>query len=265
VPDLAGSMHEFPRGAEAGTLLHTILEEADLAMPDRAALRRAAEAVLDRAGFDRSHVDRVVHVVESVARTPLPGTRDARCLGDIPADQRRPEIGFTLAALPGGGRAGLSPAGLADLLATAPEKSPLHAYAERAALLDWRTLQGFLRGFIDSVFCDGERYFLIDYKSNHLGVRRQDYMPDALVRPMIEHDYVLQYLVYAVALDRHLATRIEGYDYERHFGGIYYLFLRGLARAHPPGCGIFFDRPPADLIQRISALIGEPDAAGGGA
>jgi exodeoxyribonuclease V beta subunit len=73
---------------------------------------------------------------------------------------------------------------------------------------------------------------------------------------MIANDYVLQYLLYTVALDRHLASRLADYDYERHFGGAYYLFLRGLAESHEPGCGIFFDRPDRETVRRVSALLG---------
>ena len=74
-----------------------------------------------------------------------------------------------------------------------------------------------------------------------------------------------EYLIYAIALDRHLAQRLEGYDYDVHFGGVYYLFLRGLARSHPPGCGVFFDRPPVETIRAASALIGDSRDARGGA
>jgi exodeoxyribonuclease V beta subunit len=126
--------------------------------------------------------------------------------------------------------------------------------------LGWRELDGYLRGFIDAIFFDGERYYLIDYKSNHLGSQQADYLPDQLIQPMMDHDYVLQYLIYTIALDRHLAQRLEAYDYDLHFGGVYYLFLRGLAQSHEPGCGVFFDRPSAELIRRASALLGEPVA-----
>ena len=129
--------------------------------------------------------------------------------------------------------------------------------------MSWRALNGYLRGFIDSVFFDGQRYFLIDYKSNHLGRRQVDYLPDQLLQPMIDHDYILQYLIYAIALDRHLDQRLEKYDYDTHFGGVYYLFLRGLAESHEPGCGVFFDRPPAEIIRRASAMIGEPRSSRG--
>jgi exodeoxyribonuclease V beta subunit len=78
---------------------------------------------------------------------------------------------------------------------------------------------------------------------------------------MIDHDYVLQYLIYTIALDRHLAQRLAGYDYDLHFGGVYYLFLRGLAQSHEPGCGAFFDRPSAEIIRRASALLGDPHAS----
>jgi exodeoxyribonuclease V beta subunit len=73
---------------------------------------------------------------------------------------------------------------------------------------------------------------------------------------MIDHDYVLQYLIYSIALDRHLVQSISDYNYDKHFGGVYYLFLRGLAETHEPGCGVFFDRPSAEVIRGASALLG---------
>ena len=115
-----------------------------------------------------------------------------------------------------------------------------------------------------AVFFDGERYFLVDYKSKHLGVTQADYLPDALVDPMIHHDYVLQYLLYAVALDRHLASRIEGYDYDLHMGGAYYLCLRGFAEGRTPGCGVFFDRPPREIVHGAVALMGLDSGASRG-
>lgn len=35
------------------------------------------------------------------------------------------------------------------------------------------------------------------------------------------------------ALHRYLRHRIADYDYERHFGGVIYLFLRGVDKEHP--------------------------------
>jgi len=257
-PDLAAAMHEFPRGAEAGTLLHEVLEEVDFSSCDEPEIRALATRTVERSGFELGHVDQIVHVVESVARTPLPSEFASIRLANVVQGQLRPEIEFTLAASGRSQRGAFSPAALSAVMSEAPAGSPLQCYAERVSRMSWRDLDGYLRGFIDAVFCDGERYYLIDYKSNHLGSQQADYLPDRLLQPMIDHDYILQYLIYGIALDRHLAQRLEGYDYDVHFGGVYYLFLRGLSPSHEPGCGVFFDRPSAELIRRASALLGDP-------
>lgn len=257
-PDLAAAMHEFPRGPDAGSLLHEILEQVDFASYDETALRTLAMEAVKRNGFESRHVDQIIHVVESVAQTSLSSGSEVIRLADLPMGQLSVEIEFTLAACGRSRGDTFSPQALYAVLSAAPEDSPLHGYADRVRRMSWPELNGYLRGFIDAVFCDGQRYFLIDYKSNYLGARQSDYLPDRLLQPMIDHDYMLQYLIYSIALDRHLARRLEGYDYDRHFGGVYYLFLRGLAKSHPPGCGIFFDRPSADLLHSASSLLGDP-------
>jgi exodeoxyribonuclease V beta subunit len=69
---------------------------------------------------------------------------------------------------------------------------------------------------------------------------------------------VLQYLVYTLALHRYLTLRLPGYRYDDHFGGVYYLFVRGMHPEHAPGTGVFFDRPDQGLIQRLSSLLSDP-------
>jgi len=262
-PDLAAAMHDFPGGAEAGTLLHDVLEQVDFSAYDEAGLRVVAEESIERSGFEANLAAQIIHVVESVALTPLVSEPESIRLADVAKGQLRPEIEFTLAASRRSGDEAFAPATLSAVLSTEPEGSPLRCYADRLSRMGWRELDGYLRGFIDAIFCDGERYYLIDYKSNHLGSQQADYLPDQLLQPMIDHDYILQYLIYTIALDRHLAQRLEAYNYDRHFGGVYYLFLRGLAQTHEPGCGVFFDRPSADLIRRASALLGDPLASRG--
>ena len=110
----------------------------------------------------------------------------------------------------------------------------------RAAL---RTLQGYLRGFIDLVFEHGGRYYLLDWKSNHLGERAGRLRRRSRCsRAMAQQGYHLQSLLYALALHRHLRQRLRGYDYDQHFGGVLYLFVRGVrpgwtqADGRPPAC-----------------------------
>lgn len=50
---------------------------------------------------------------------------------------------------------------------------------------------------------------------------------------MQAHRYDLQYQLYTLALHRYLRHRIADYNYDRHFGGVIYLFLRGVDKEHP--------------------------------
>jgi exodeoxyribonuclease V beta subunit len=149
---------------------------------------------------------------------------------------------------------------LAQVLRRHARDASERAYAERLAGLRFVPFRGFMRGFIDLVFEHDGRFFIADYKSNRLGPSAADYRPERLRGVMQRHHYVLQYLVYCVALHRYLALRLPGYAYERHFGGIYYLFVRGMSRGHAPGSGVFFDRPEAALIEQLSRRFAAPES-----
>lgn len=69
-----------------------------------------------------------------------------------------------------------------------------------------------LKGFIDLVFEWQGRWYLLDYKSNHLGMSPADYSRPALERAMCDHRYDLQYQLYSLALHRLLSLRLPGYD-----------------------------------------------------
>ena len=87
-----------------------------------------------------------------------------------------------------------------------------------------------------------------------LGRRIEDYDRDALASEIRRRHYYFQYQLYSVALDRYLRLRLPGYDYERHFGGVYYLFLRGIDPARPE-CGVHRDRLPEPLVRALGRLL----------
>ncbi len=72
---------------------------------------------------------------------------------------------------------------------------------------------------------------------------------------MAENRYVLQYTLYTVALHRYLASRLPGYDYDTHFGGVRYIFLRGVDPEKGSIYGIFRDKPPAGWIDELSGAL----------
>ena len=99
------------------------------------------------------------------------------------------------------------------------------------------------------------RWYIIDYKSNWLGADPADYAPAALRRATFASGYPLQYLIYLVALHRHLGVRLPDYDYERHVGGVFYLYLRGIEPAAGMRRGVYFDRPPRACIQALDGCF----------
>ena len=116
-----------------------------------------------------------------------------------------------------------------------------------------------LKGFIDLIFEHQGRYYILDYKSNHLGEQLENYQPDTLAQAMLEHRYDLQYQLYTLALHRLLASRLPNYDYQQHFGGVFYLFLRGM-RAGVADHGVFQYRPEQPLVEAMDRIFrGEAD------
>jgi exodeoxyribonuclease V beta subunit len=118
-----------------------------------------------------------------------------------------------------------------------------------------------MKGFVDLVLRHEGRFYVLDYKSNHLGDRPEDYGPVQIARAMTEHRYHLQSLIYTVALHRYLRGRLPGYDPGRHLGGSLYLFLRGMRPELGPERGVFRSRPSPALIQDLDRILGGSEGA----
>jgi exodeoxyribonuclease V beta subunit len=247
------ALADFPAGAAAGRLLHGIMERLDFCAADAGVLHGATEGSLVAHGFASSASTNVAAALAAALETPLDAADPSLTLRHVPRDRRLDEMEFVLPVAPG-----LSAGRLGGVLARHGAPARLPDYAGRLRMLEFEALAGYLRGFIDLVFEHAGRWYVVDYKSNHLGAAAADYAPARLDQAMARHHYVLQYLLYTVAVHRHLAARLPGYDYARHFGGVRYLFLRGMSPAHPPGCGVYQDLPPPALIRELSELFGEP-------
>jgi exodeoxyribonuclease V beta subunit len=118
-------------------------------------------------------------------------------------------------------------------------------------------LNGMFKGFIDLTFEHDGRYYVADYKSNWLGVDDAAYTEQAMEQSILDNRYDLQYVLYLLALHRQLKARLVDYDYDRHVGGALYLFLRG---TRAPSQGVYFARPPRELIERLDRLFqGKPE------
>ncbi len=243
------SIFTFPKGARPGTLLHSLFETIDFQSAGGESLAHHIASLLAQDGFDESWAQVLQQQVEAVLDTPLDtGFGEPVRLRDLAPERKQVELEFFLPM----GRV-TAPA----LTALCQQHDPL---SRGNKPLSFAAVQGMLKGFIDLVFEWQGRWYLLDYKSNHLGMSPADYSRPALERAMCDHRYDLQYQLYSLALHRLLALRLPGYDFEQHFGGVFYLFLRGM-----PQGGIFHTRPSRELVLGLDRLFSEgsePPAAG---
>ena len=241
-PDATG-IFALPAGARTGDCLHQILERFDFANADPNATTALVKQQLQAFGLgDGQHVTAVSEMLERLRQTPLDSENPAFTLARVSRAQRLSEMEFHF------------PTGALDAeqlvkLIRANKSFPPKPSAKSPHV------EGFLKGFIDLIFQFDGRFYIVDWKSNSLGNRAEDYNAAAMQHEITERGYDLQYHIYAVALDKYLRARLVDYDYEKHFGGVRYIFLRGLA-PEKPELGIFYDRPSAGKIDALSASLG---------
>lgn len=117
-----------------------------------------------------------------------------------------------------------------------------------------KQVRGYLTGFVDLICFINNKYYVIDYKTNYLGETLADYCGNNLIEAMKSHNYGLQYWIYSLVLHRHLENLIQDYSYDEHFGGVMYLFVRGMS-PEQKGSGVYFTRPNLNTLQQFSALF----------
>ncbi|MFI5395887.1 MAG: exodeoxyribonuclease V subunit beta [Candidatus Binatia bacterium] len=261
-------LHDFPAGARPGQLIHEIFQSIDFQQSDVTALRAQVAERLARYGFEPKWTEPLCEAITDILETPLDDGSQPLTLRRIPLVKRLSELEFIFPVADEKSSAdeGAQPAApglltrarLAEVFTRCAAPPVPREYADRIRDLGFSPLAGYLKGFVDLVFEHAGRWYVVDYKSNYLGPSPKAYEPQRLGRVMADHHYFLQYHLYVVALHRYLTVRLADYDYDRHFGGVFYLFLRGMSPALPRGCGIFRDRPSRTLIESLSAVCAFP-------
>jgi len=233
----------FPKGAHAGNFLHTLLEEVDFTcLPedmDQDVLNTLILELLTRFGIDKKWLAVTKQWLSVMLTAKL--SHPELSLSQLNDDLKQVEMEFYFPI---------------SKLSSYDFNQLLNQYSVLSCPVndvDFRTIKGMMKGFIDLTFCWNGQYFILDYKSNHLGHDFSDYDVPNLEIAMAEHRYDIQLVLYTLALHRLLRLRISDYDYDQHIGGGYYLFLRGLNADNQ--LGQFFHKPDKALIFALDELI----------
>ncbi|MCG8564215.1 MAG: PD-(D/E)XK nuclease family protein, partial [Desulfobacterales bacterium] len=239
---------DFPKGAGAGDFFHGVLESIDF-QGNETELSTCVDQKLTQFGIRGQGLKRSsVQAFKDILSTPMDDGHQQFSLNQIPAAHRFTELAFYFSAH----------AFNMDRLARCFEEnhgtSAYGHYLRQAMASDTTAFTGFIKGFIDLVVRYQGKWYILDYKSNFLGSTHGDYIERAVGEAMVSHHYILQYHLYLVALHRYLSHRLPDYDYQRDFGGVFYLFIRGMG----PDCGqngIYFSRPAKELLFRLDEFL----------
>ncbi len=268
----------FPANATAGTYLHSLMENCDFSNSkddntlnesiDKAALTSAADVLKhwklnkkaskhnDENALKEQKKTALCEWMRDVVQARLPGA-DATSirLCDLKRGDWLCELEF------------LFPSKHFDSksLVELRKKNAIYFTKEQGITLDENMnlslakteLIGFVKGFIDLVFKTGEgddsRFYIADYKSNFIKADVSGYNTEAVALNMIDHCYDVQYLFYSLAMHRFLKTRIENYSYDKHFGGVLYLYMRGMQAEKSNS--VVYTKPEFEIIEELDSIF----------
>ncbi len=238
------AIFEFDAGAHAGTFMHDVFEH--LEFTDPTSWNEFIEKKLSDHNYEPEDWTGTIRgMVEQVMGTELePGL----VLQSLERKDRMEEMEFYFPVHPGF---------LPELASVLPEDCLLRRYLEGVGKSEKHRISsdGYLKGLVDLIFRADGKHYVLDWKSNKLNGRPDGFGSAQIEREMLDHHYVLQYHLYVVATHRFLQSRLPDYSYEEDFGGVYYLFIRGMQIGSQSG--IFRDRPDFSVIEALDQFLGQ--------
>ena len=250
------NIFSFPRGTKAGTCLHDIFEHLDFVEKDPSLIKKLVSSKLIEYGFEPLWLETLYDMIHKVLSVPLEAERSDFTLSHIRSQDRINELEFYFPL------ESISPKKLHTIFKKYAFTELFKDFPERIERLNFAPVRGFMRGFIDMIFQFQGQFYLVDWKSNLLGSGLEYYDQKGMAKAMKDELYSIQCHIYTVALNQYLRLRLPGYTYEKHFGGAFYIFLRGVDPNKGTEFGIYRERPSEKFINTLCTnLIDETGMA----
>ncbi|MDB5247664.1 MAG: Exodeoxyribonuclease [Segetibacter sp.] len=225
------------KGSKTGNMLHDIFENIDFS--NNLFWHYHVESALKKfmPKYRQEYFPMLMQLLEHVVNVNIKVADRSFTLAGIPVEKRLNELEFDF---------------------NVPEFSPsqLGSVGEGDNLINvkyYESIEGIMNGKMDMFFEYAGKYYILDWKSNFLGDSIDYYRKELLAAAMSENNYHLQYLLYTVAAKKYLQSRLPDFDYEQHFGGIIYLFVRGVREGSDNG--IFTSCPEANKIEMLEGIL----------
>jgi exodeoxyribonuclease V beta subunit len=227
---------DLGRGANVGIALHAIFERLDFAGDEsswRNTLKDASKYWRNIVKEDKEEL--FMGMLDNVMNADISIVEKGFTLKKINSVNKLPELEFYFS------------------LDRKNKEEINRLLGDEADLSGKADIEGLMTGSIDLLFERNGKYYILDWKSNHLGNSIQNYDKDSMDEAMKGSSYDLQYMIYTVAVVRWLKSRIAGFDYEKHFGGVIYVFLRGARKGMETG--IWKTRPEVEVINNLDVAL----------
>lgn len=232
---------QLAKGSKTGNLLHFIFENIDFT--NDSAWERTIFYALKRFAprYANEYAPMLLQLLQHVTRVPLHVTDSQFTLSEIQNGKRLNELEF-------------------DFNVSIFNPGDLAGFGDndtRISIKYNHNLEGIMNGKMDMFFEHWGKYYILDWKSNFLGDSLDYYQKEFLPEAMSENNYHLQYLLYIVAAKKYLESRLPRFNYETDFGGVIYMFVRGVRS--DKDSGIFVKKPELKIIKKLEEMIGEKE------
>lgn len=217
----------FPKGRGPGDALHKILEKTNF--NEKAKEDLVKEVLLEYGLAEETNISIAAEMINNTCEAKLPADEPFR-LCDVDASSKISELEFWLAA----------PADIAANFSFDDDKTNTTKFDP---------LTGYIHGYIDLFFQHKGKYYIADWKSNYF--KEGDYTKETMHDEMIKHKYDMQYMIYAAAVHNYLKKVDPSYSFDKNFGGVFYIFLRGTMQGESKG--VYYVPPEIVKSQCTSA------------